>query len=152
MRPSAVLPDRCIKCNEPAVGYRLKRVLYWHRPAWYLLIVLSIFIYALVALIVRRRATVEVGLCPRHRRQRYLALALGVLALFGGMGGCIALGAESEAALYLGLLLALTGFLVVGIANQVVRAAEIDEHYVRLRGVGADFLAFLPDFGSGLFR
>jgi hypothetical protein len=23
-------PDRCVRCNEPAAGYRLKRDLYWH--------------------------------------------------------------------------------------------------------------------------
>src|SRR5258706_76322 len=31
----AALPDRCIKCNAPAEGSRLKRTLYWHPPGWY---------------------------------------------------------------------------------------------------------------------
>ena len=48
MHKEAVLPDRCIKCNAPCNGYRLKRNLSWHRPAWFLLIFISLWIYLIV--------------------------------------------------------------------------------------------------------
>src|SRR5947209_12297282 len=51
----ASLPDRCIKCNEPAEGLSLNRKLVWHQPWLYLLIIPSIWIYAVVALIVRQK-------------------------------------------------------------------------------------------------
>src|ERR1035438_9056155 len=35
-RSETPFPDRCVKCNAPANGFRLKRVLYWHHPAYYL--------------------------------------------------------------------------------------------------------------------
>ncbi len=152
MRRDSVLPDRCIKCNEPALGYKLRRVLYWHRPAWYWLLLVSVLIYAIVAMIVRKRATVEVGLCPVHRQRRYLAVALGVLALFGGLGGCIAYAQESDAVIYLGIILAVAGVAIAGFGHQVVRAAEIDDNYVRLKGAGADYLSPLPDVRAPVFR
>ena len=37
-RSETVFPDRCIKCNAPAGGSRLKRTLYWAHPAYLLLI------------------------------------------------------------------------------------------------------------------
>src|SRR4051812_44962371 len=49
MTKSAELPDLCIKCGAPAEGYRLKRNLMWHPPAWYLLILFNLIIYAIVA-------------------------------------------------------------------------------------------------------
>ncbi|HUY92595.1 MAG TPA: hypothetical protein VMV10_27900, partial [Pirellulales bacterium] len=45
MHKRAVLPDRCVKCNRPAGGGRLKRSLSWHHPAWFLLILISLWIY-----------------------------------------------------------------------------------------------------------
>src|SRR6266446_5069294 len=42
IRKGAVLPDRCVKCNAPAEGYRLKRNLAWHQPAIYLTILAGI--------------------------------------------------------------------------------------------------------------
>lgn len=150
LRQASVLPDRCIKCNEPAWGYKLRRVLYWHRPAWYWLILVSILVYAIVAMIVRKKATLEVGLCSSHRRRRYYTLALGCLAVFGGMGGCLAYAQESDWAVYLGFVLPTVGIVIAAIGNQVVSAAEIDDHYVRLKGVGGDFLAPLPDFRASL--
>src|SRR5438045_334031 len=32
MMKEAFLPDRCVKCNGPANGYRLRRRLSWHEP------------------------------------------------------------------------------------------------------------------------
>lgn len=81
MRPEANLPDRCIRCNAPAGGFRFKRNLSWHPPGWYLLLFFNLIIYVIVALIVRKRAKVAVGLCARHRKKRANAIILGWLDL-----------------------------------------------------------------------
>src|SRR5438105_983048 len=85
MGQGASLPDRCVKCNAPAHGQRLVRKLYWHSPFLYLLILASILIYAIVALIVRKRARVEIGICDSARFQRRLEIALGWLLGLGGL-------------------------------------------------------------------
>src|SRR3954468_23626244 len=42
LRKNAVLPDRCVKCNAPAEGFRLRRNLSWHQPAIYLTIFIGL--------------------------------------------------------------------------------------------------------------
>jgi hypothetical protein len=68
--PGAELPDRCVKCNAPAGGRRLKRTLYYHHPAIYLLLLCNLIIFAIVALIVRKRAVLQIGLCEHHLARR----------------------------------------------------------------------------------
>ena len=60
MTKEALLPNRCIKCNAPAEE-QLKHRLTWHHPGLYLLALASILIYVVVAMVVRKTATVNVG-------------------------------------------------------------------------------------------
>src|SRR5690242_5147889 len=50
MTKQALLPNRCVKCNAPAEE-QLKRKLTWHHPALYLLVFISILVYAIVAMV-----------------------------------------------------------------------------------------------------
>src|SRR6478609_9496771 len=72
----ASLPARCVVCNAPA-HTRLHRKLYWHPAGYYLLILISALIYVIVAVIVRKRAHFELGLCDQHAGRRRLGLWLG---------------------------------------------------------------------------
>ena len=62
MSQNEPLPDRCVKCNQPVNGQRLTRKLYWHSPYIYLFVLLNVLIYAIVTLIVRKRARVQIGI------------------------------------------------------------------------------------------
>src|SRR4051794_37594891 len=75
MSKDGELPDRCLKCNLPAHGWRLKRNLSWHPQGWYLLILLHVLVYVIAALIVRKKATIMVPLCECHRRRRVRIIA-----------------------------------------------------------------------------
>jgi len=78
----ASIADRCVRCGDPSDGRPFKRRLSWHPGALYLLILFpGLLIYLIVAMFVRKRATIYVGLCERHRRQRrtMMAVAGGVL-------------------------------------------------------------------------
>ena len=57
-RTETVFPDRCIKCNAPANGFRLKRTLYWQHPAYYFLLLCNLLVLLIVILIVRDRKSV----------------------------------------------------------------------------------------------
>ena len=67
--PGSAFPDRCIKCNDSAAPPARRYKLYWHSAWLYLLVLVNILIYLIVALAVRKRTEVEVGLCERHQRQ-----------------------------------------------------------------------------------
>ena len=149
MNKDATLPDRCVKCNAPANGKRLTRNLYWHSPYIYLLILLNLIIYVIVALIVRKKARVQIGLCDQHRTKRRLALSFGWLAGLGGLGLFIVSLANSWG------LLALVGFglllagLIVGATGSMISAKRIDDRFVWVKGVCRPYLDSLPEWREG---
>ncbi len=154
MTKDAELPDRCVKCNAPANGYRLKRNLSWHPPVWYFLILISLLVYIIVALVIRHTAKIQVGLCEEHRRQRRWAIALGWIGSLAGIG-LIAFSASLQDTQWfpIGLVLGLLfffGFLIYGISvSQVVAPKKIDKRFVWLKKVSPDLLAKLPDWNVG---
>jgi hypothetical protein len=149
MAKNAQLPALCVKCGEPVAAADFKRRLRWHHPALYLVLLLNWLCYVIVALCVRKQATIHVGLCPTHRAKRRSAiilswalLSLGImLVVFGlsndllnlaGLGGLNILGALIYAA----------------VAVPLVRVKKIDEHFIWLKGVDESYLAQLPQWGG----
>src|SRR4051794_40569354 len=133
MSKDGELPDRCLMCNLPAHGWRLKRNLSWHPPFWYLLILLHILIYVAAALIVRKKATIMVPLCEKHRRRRVRRIAAAWLSVLGGfaaivVGVAVSDRVESMAVFSLigGAILLLTGLILGVLAAQVAVPKKID--------------------------
>jgi len=150
MSQGGTLPDRCVKCNAPANGQRLLRKLYWHSPYIYLVILVNLLVYAVVAIIVRKRARVEIGLCENHRRHRRLAIGLAWLMVLLGIGGIVAGVANSSVGLgLLGGLLLVVGPVLGAIKGPVVSAKRIDSNFVWIKGVCPAYLDALPEWRDG---
>ena len=144
MTKDARLPDRCIKCNEPTQT-RLIRKLNWHHPAIYILIFVALLIYAIVAMVTRKRATVEFGICDEHLRKRWRNIAIGWVAVVLGVFGLfLAIAISDGTPALLGLFLLLGGAIFGIIGSRVATPSKIDNHYVWLRGVNKDYLDLLP--------
>ncbi len=147
MLKGATLPERCVKCNAPAPGPGLKRNLAWHQPAIYLLILLSLLIYIIVAVIVQKRAKIVVNLCEAHRAKRRFVIrlasgifVLAVLMLIGsGIGGILWL-------TFLGIVTFIGALLYRALGMRMVYARRIDDKYIWLGGVGREFLDTLPEW------
>ncbi|MDR0184381.1 hypothetical protein [Lysobacter arvi] len=147
VRPGCTLPGRCIKCNEPAELPMRHARFYWHHPALYLTVFLGLLLYLVLALFVRRRTPVTLGLCTRHVRRRRASLALA----FGGTAlgiGAIAYGMQRDAGpLWMAGAALIVASLIVGIVgSRLLVVTRIGENYTRFRGAGAEFLATLPAF------
>lgn len=147
MGRKATLPDRCVKCNGPANANRLRRDLYWHNPALYLLILISILVYAIVAIAVRKQARIAVPLCDTHLAKRkkailitWLIVVAAIVLLFAGIS------TEIGPIMALAGLLFLGGIIYGAIATQTVTARKIDKEYVWLNGVCKEYLAELPEW------
>jgi hypothetical protein len=145
MTKDASLPNRCVKCNAPAEE-RLKRKLQWHHPALYLLILASILVYAVVALVVRKTAVVNLALCKEHRESRRLSMIITVLLALIAILCCYA-GLQFEIPI---LVLASFGLVLASaiygaITIRVVAPTKIDEHFVWLKGVDASYLQAFPE-------
>lgn len=149
MSKDAALPDRCVKCNSPANGLRLKRTLYWHNPIYYVLLFAGILIYFIVAMIVRKTAIVHVPLCETHLGRRRASLIIGWLLIALGLGGFImAIAGNYGTPAFLGALSLLVGFVFAIAAARTVLPTKIDDRFVWLKGVNRDYLNQLPQWAG----
>lgn len=149
MSHNTPLPDRCVCCNEPADGFKLKRQLHWHPPAYYLLILISVLVYLIVALIVRKGSTLHIGLCERHRTARkWNILGSWLAVIVGGIMLGLAASYDSSWTALAGVVVLLGG-AVYGLAKApVISAAKIDGDFVWVKGAGPSFLATLPEWSG----
>jgi hypothetical protein len=144
VRDGAVLPARCVKCNGHVHEPLKRRRFYWHHPALLVLILLNALIFVIVAMLVRRRAEVTFGLCPRHRRKRNTAILLGVLGVVASILMMIGSVAFRELSVtFIGLLALLVSMLIAITVGRAMFPARIDKSGAQLRGCGEAFLASL---------
>lgn len=145
-RSETPFPDRCVKCNAPAGGYRLKRVLYWQHPAYYLLLLCNLLVLLVVVLIVRKKAILHIGLCEAHRAQRKTAIIVCSVGMLGGVaiiiGSIVAQGGWLALA---GVAIFLTGAIWGIVKGRTIAATKIDKDHVWVSGVGREFLDELPE-------
>jgi len=142
-RDGTLFPDRCVRCNEPTEGYRFRKTFYWHSPSWYALLLLNILIYAILAYVVRKKASFELTLCARHRSRRQWCTAIGFgLPILAFM---LMMASDGNLVGVWRFLLALLVGAGVGIAGaQVLTPKKIEEEYAYLKGAHPHFLASLP--------
>lgn len=146
MTKDAQLPDRCVKCNAFTDG-RLRRKFTWHHPAIYLLIFVALLIYFIVAMVTRKRATVDLGLCDEHRAKRRTYIWISWLLALGGIAGFVlAILANDGTPAFIGVLLLLTAIVFAVITTRLVYPSKIDDRFVWLKGVNAEYLNQLPSW------
>lgn len=136
------LPPRCIRCNAPAQAPIRLRTLWWHSPALYALIVIGVLIYAIVAVIVRKRFQVSPGLCDVHAAQRSRTMALGLGVGFASLIGMfVAMASDIEGAAIWLTLLSIVAFVITMYRVRLVYPKRIDDRGALLAGFGQPFLA-----------
>ena len=149
MRKGAMLPDRCVKCNAPAEGRRLKYVQLWHHPIYFLLAPVAL----IPILFFLHRATLSLGVCERHLRERNRAIATSVLSfVFGIASITIALAGER---LPIAVQWRVLCFLIAGVAllaisiranlaSVLASPHKIDCDFVWLKKIAPGYLAQFP--------
>jgi len=145
MVKEAPLPDRCVKCNAPANGVRLRRRLAWHSPVLYLLIFVAVLIYAILAAVLSKRATIYIGLCAEHVQGRRKKIAVGWILLAGGLIS-IVVGFAYEYPIIglLGFAVFLFALVWLIMVSRVVTPKKIDDRLVWLNGINSAYLSQLP--------
>jgi len=144
MSKDAQLPDRCVKCNAFTNG-RLRRKFSWHHPAIYILIAVGLLIYLIVAMFVRKRAIVDLGLCDEHRAKRRTYIWITWLLALGGVAGFVlAIAANDGIPALIGVLLLFTAIVFGVITTRVAYPSRIDDRFVWLKGVNAEYLNQFP--------
>jgi hypothetical protein len=143
MTQGASLPPRCVRCNAPA-DTRLERRMYWHSPWLAFLILAGVLVYAIVAVIVRKRADVELGMCTRHMDARRNRILIAWACVVFGVGGCVAsLGAAPGVGFLLGFVGVIAAIAFGMGQSNVLRPVRIDDQSVQLKGASEEYLASL---------
>lgn len=143
-------PQRCVKCNEPSVQPHREQKVYWHHPALYVLLLIWVIVYLVVALAVRKTAKIDPGLCEQHRRERRKWITIGWVGSLAGLFvfpmAAFAVGLETLPAMSLTILCVLGIVVLAIVKSRVLYPQRIDDQYARLRGADERFLASLPEF------
>lgn len=148
-----VLPARCVVCNGEQYK-RLEKTLWWHSPAWFFLVLVSIWIYVIVALCIRKRGIVHYGECMEHNRKRRRFAMLSFLIAIGGIVAAIVIGVMAsdrvidQDFLPLGIIagiLIVLGAIILGAikGGAPIKPKFIDKTTMRLKGAGQPFLSSL---------
>jgi hypothetical protein len=154
MNRQAILPDRCVLCNMPADGGRLGRTYSW-MPQWvYLFLLLGLIPFVIVAVILQKRAKLQVGICPVHRSRRIRNILISLAAVFGGIvlmiGGPMFASSNPQAdALAIigvmgGIVVIFAGILFGAYGARVMIPKKIDDYFLWLKGADPEFLLLFP--------
>jgi hypothetical protein len=139
------LPARCFKCNKEVTTAPLNRNLYWHPPLYYLFIFFNIIVYAVIAMIVRKRATLDVYLCEQHTQRRKYFIIGGWAGSLLGIILVIVGAVENMGWLSFVGIAVFVGAIIAGVAGaQLARPSRIKGDLVWLGGAGKEFRASLP--------
>jgi hypothetical protein len=146
------LPDVCMKCGAPAT-VRKAKTFSWH-PGWvYVLLLLGLLPFVIVALVMTKRRTVRAPLCDAHRNH-WLWRTLVILGSFFGLFAVAFVvfiasvqpdprGAQTDFTGWacLGCVLALFVWVILAavLSMTAVRAAEITDRSITLVGVSREF-------------
>lgn len=151
MGRDAELPLRCVKTNQTA-EQRLKRDLTWI-PSWMYLLLLLVgpVVFAIIAMIAQKKATVHVGLSDEGFRRRRAGILIGWLSFLMAVGVPIAGFSLADPQSDVGPMILLGSIvcgvigIIVGVVKaRVVCATKIDDEYVWIKGVHSDYLEALP--------
>lgn len=149
-RYAAVLPDRCVKCNEHiydyASGARVRQKYRWHNPLVYIALV-SPLIYVILSLVLSQRAQFDISLCRRHLKARK---STGNTLLGGGAAAAVAIFFFASFG-YVGFSFLI--FLIALIAivygyeysYKPLQIAKIENDYVYLKNADHEYLSNFPN-------
>jgi len=153
----ARLPQRCIKCNTAEDVPMRTRKLYYY-PQWILLFILcNLLVLVIVAMVFRKTATVDLGICRACWRRRLFGILMSWGLVLLAIGLFISLGILPESLspaapekvgvpLLFGAVGCLIAAAIVGLTiGQLLVVRKIDKVQIRLSRIDKGYLAMLPD-------
>jgi hypothetical protein len=144
----SALPPLCVNCGAAAqVPWRKK--FYWHTQWIFLLVLLNIVVYLIVALIVRKQMELNVPLCDKHHAERKRYNLLGALFTLGALPVGIFIGTafnDAEGFAWLtGFGMFVAGVVFLILAGKYLRPKKIDDQGGIFTGASEAFLTQLPN-------
>ncbi len=172
MHRDGQLPPRCVACNGDAPEHRIARTLYWTPSAWrwsmsaVIVAVLGlssagvvvaaiafwpvVIVATIVNLAVRKKFSLDLPLCERHRRLQTALTWSAALALAAFAAAAPFLIGGNRIEVFVALLLAM---FALGIARSstgalALRVARLEGDLLWLRGARKPFRESFPESGK----
>ncbi len=145
--PNVGWPSRCFKCNEDT-SLRKEVKLTYINPWIYLSILITFLLTIILALIFRKRFTVNLPLCEQHiaKRKNFIIFQWAMVAI---MTAGFLIGSLTEMKIL--LVVSLFVFLITiisAIFGRLALAAKYKNGNLWVTGAGKGYLNSLPDFVS----
>lgn len=154
MEKTAVLPDYCVKTNQPAEK-RILRTYVWYHPLFHLLLFLGPLIYIIVVLIVRKTVKVEIPISQEEANRRNFGLAIAWLLGLSGPAILLIAGILAKTqnnveyfpiGIAAGMIVSVVGLAIGQSKATIVTIAKITNDYIYFKGVNPNFLDRFPEF------
>jgi hypothetical protein len=143
----AELPDRCVKTDLPADGQWADIRLRWHHPALFLLLILGIVVYFIMAYYMSTSVIVRVGITESVLSTgRWTRNFVSTLVLGGGVLCVAGVVAHDPALLWTAGVLLVLAIPVFLLRPKIIWATRMERGYVWIAGVHPDYLARLPQW------
>lgn len=143
----AELPDRCVKTDLPADGQWADIRLRWHHPALYLVLLLSIVVYFIMAYYLSTSVIVRVGLTESVLSTGRWARSLVWTLVLGGGVLCLAgVVAHEPTLVWSGGVLMVLAIPVFLLRPRIIWATRMERGFVWIAGGHPDYLARLPQW------
>ena len=153
MHVDAKLPNICVKSGVPTAEPGISKRLTWHNPWIALAIIVNLLLYIILALVLSKRARIEIPLSPEERGKRTSrliacwAIGLASVALLPFSFWMLAARNPNQSWIF-GIVLSFVGGIGALIAGQntsrILRPIKITDTHVWLRGVHASITDSLP--------
>ena len=143
------LPPLCVKCGRPAAGKPVEKTFSWHRPAWYLLILIGLLVYVIVALVVRKSIRIGVPLCTEHAQRRSLWVTLSWVLPLIGIADAFVLprfNVDPGWTVLITIVSLLSGLVIWAVVGNPIRPQSIDEFRAEFSGFCEPFLEQFPTY------
>jgi hypothetical protein len=125
----------------------LTKTFRWHSPWLYLLILPGLLFYVIVALVVQKKARIDVPFCGSHRSWRTRMNIAGAVLLIGSLPTSFLLASlevNGGVTALIAVVMAFSGLIVLAIVGSSFSPVFIDETCAKFKGAGEKFLSLLP--------
>jgi len=119
----------------------------WHSPWLYLLILPGLLFYVIAALVVQKKARIDVPFCGSHRSWRTRMNMAGAVLLIGSLPTSFLLASlevNGGVTALIAVAIAFFGLIVLAIVGSSFSPVYIDETCAKFKGAGEKFLSLLP--------
>lgn len=139
------LPPYCVKCGLVTHQQPVMRKFYWHSPLLYLIILAGVLIYAIVAMIVRKRFDLGVPLCDSHFRLRRIWMSVAAALMLLAFPALI-VGITNDypgTGIVVCLVTLLGGAIAWSLVSPILRPRKITDEMAIFRGADEAFFGRL---------